>query len=63
MKKKGLIAIVAVFSIFVSMAYAQTGSIYVEIFKINDPKGLMSIGVYADEKGCPDKGKEQYRWR
>ena len=24
---------------------------------INDPKGLMSIGLYSNEKGFPDKGK------
>jgi len=58
MKKIGLLAIVAVFSIFVSMAYAQTGSIYVEISGINDPKGVMSIGLYSNEKGFPDTGKE-----
>ena len=58
MKKIGLLTIVAVFVICVSMAYAQTGTIYVEISGIDDPQGLMSIGLYSDEKGFPDKGKE-----
>jgi uncharacterized protein (DUF2141 family) len=50
--------IVSIFAIFVSMAYAQTGTIYVEIFRLNDIKGLLSIGLYSDEKGFPDKGRE-----
>ena len=58
MKKICLPTIIAVFVIFVSMAYAQTGTIYVEISGINDPKGLMSIGLYSNEKGFPDNGKE-----
>ena len=58
MKKICLPLIVSIFAIFVSMAYAQTGTIYVEISGINDPKGLMSIGLYSNEKGFPDKGKE-----
>ena len=58
MKKIGLLTIAAVFVICVSMAYAQTGTIYVEISGIDDPQGLMSIGLYSNEKGFPDKGKE-----
>lgn len=58
MKKFSLPLIVSIFAFFVSMAYAQTGTIYVEISEINDPKGLMSIGLYSNEKGFPDKGKE-----
>lgn len=58
MKKICLPLIVFIFAIFVSMAYAQTGSIDVEISGINDPKGLMSIGLYSNEKGFSDKGKE-----
>jgi len=58
MKKICLPLIVSIFAFFVSIAYAQTGSIYIEISGINDPKGLMSIGLYSDEKGFPDKGKE-----
>ena len=58
MKKICLPLIVAVFTFFVSMAYAQTGTIHVEISGINDIKGLVSIGLYSDENGFPDKGKE-----
>ncbi len=58
MKKIGLIAIVAVFTFFVPIAYAQTGTIDVEILGIKKIKGLMSIGLYSDENGFPDKGKE-----
>ncbi len=58
MKKIGLPTIVAVFTFFVSIAYAQTGTIYVKISGIKDIKGLMSIGLYSDEKRFPDKGKE-----
>jgi uncharacterized protein (DUF2141 family) len=58
MKKLSLPIIAAVFAIFVSMAYAQTGTIYVEITGIKASNGLMSIGLYATEKGFPDKGEE-----
>ena len=58
MKKLYLLLIMSVFVCFVSMAYAQTGTINVEISGIEDPKGLMSIGLYSDEKGFPDDGKE-----
>ncbi len=58
MKKFSLPLIVSIFVIFVSVAYAQTGTVIVEISDINDPKGLMSIGLYSNEKGFPDKGKE-----
>ena len=58
MKKFYLPLIMSIFVFFVSMAYAQTGTINVEISGIEDPKGLMSIGLYSDEKGFPDDGKE-----
>jgi len=58
MRKISLPLIVSIFAFFVSMAYAQTGTVIVEISDINDPKGLMSIGLYSNEKGFPDKGKE-----
>ena len=58
MKKLYLPLIMSVFVCFASMAYAQTGTINVEISGIEDPKGLMSIGLYSDEKGFPDDGKE-----
>ena len=58
MKKFSLPLIVSIFAFFVSMAYAQTGTVNVEISEINAAKGLMSIGLYSDEKGFPDKGKE-----
>ena len=58
MKKFRLPLIVISLTLFVSIAYAQTEIIYVEISGINDPKGLMSIGLYSNEKEFPDKGKE-----
>ena len=58
MKKKYLPVIASLFMIFSSIAYAQTGTLTVEISGINEIKGLISIGVYSDEKGFPDKGKE-----
>ena len=58
MKKICLPLVVSIIAIFVSMAYAQTGTLNVEISGINDIKGLMSIGVYSNEEGFPDKGKE-----
>jgi len=58
MEKFSLPIIVSIFVFFVSMAYAQTGTVIVEISDINDPKGLMSIGLYSGKKGFPDKGKE-----
>jgi uncharacterized protein (DUF2141 family) len=58
MKKFYLPLIVSIFVFFVSMAYAQTGTINVEISGVEDPKGLMSIGLYSKEKGFPDDGKE-----
>ena len=60
MKKFSLAFIVSIFIFSVSMAHAQKGTLTVEISGINDPKGLMSIGLYAEEKGFPDKG-EEYR--
>ena len=58
MKKFSLPIIVSIFVFFVSMAYAQTGTVIVEISDIIDPKGLMSIGLYSKKEGFPDKGKE-----
>jgi len=58
MKKICLPLLASLFITFGSIAYAQTGTLNVEISGINDIKGLMSIGVYSDEKGFPDKGKE-----
>jgi uncharacterized protein (DUF2141 family) len=58
MKKFYLPLIMSVFACFVSMAYAQMGTINVEISGVEDPKGLMSIGLYSKEKGFPDDGKE-----
>ncbi len=58
MKKFRLSLIVISLTLFVSIAYAQTETLNVEISGINDIKGLMSIGLYSNEKGFPDKGKE-----
>jgi len=58
MNKFSLPIIVSILIFFVSMAYAQTGTVIVEISDINDPKGLMSIGLYSKKEGFPDKGKE-----
>jgi len=58
MKKFSLPLIISIFIFFVSMAHAQTGTVNVEISDVNDPKGLMSIGLYAKKEGFADKGKE-----
>jgi len=58
MKNFYLPLIMSVFVFFVSMAHAQADTINVEISGVDDPKGLMSIGLYSDEKGFPDDGKE-----
>jgi len=51
LKKLSLPLIVSIFAFFVSIAYAQTGTVNVEISDINDPKGLMSIGLYSKKGG------------
>lgn len=58
MKKIYLSVTIFIITTFASMAYAQTGTLHVEISGINDIKGLISIGVYSNEDGFPDKGKE-----
>ncbi|NOX32977.1 MAG: DUF2141 domain-containing protein [Deltaproteobacteria bacterium] len=58
MKKFNQLLIIFITLFFVSQASAQTGTITVEVSDINDPKGLISIGVYSNEEGFPDKGKE-----
>ncbi len=58
MKKIYLSVTVFIITTFVSMAYAQTGTLRVEISEIDEIKGLMSIGLYSNEEGFPDKGKE-----
>jgi len=58
MKKFSLPLIVSIFVFFISMAHAQTGTVHVEISAVNDPKGLMSIGLYSKKERFPDKGKE-----
>jgi len=58
MNKFRLSLFAAILIFFVSIAHAQTGTIDVEISEINDIKGLVSIGLYSDENGFPDKGKE-----
>jgi len=58
MKKIYLFVIIFIITTFVSMAYAQTGTLRVEISGIDEIKGLVSIGLYLNEAVFPDKGKE-----
>ncbi len=58
MKKFYLSLFVASFTMFVLTAYAQAWTLTVKSSGINNPQGLISIGVYSDEEGFPDKGKE-----
>ena len=58
MKNFRILFIISIFVFFVSMAYAQTGTISVEISDIDELKGLMSIGLFTDEEAFPDKGNE-----
>jgi len=58
MKKIYISIMICIFVAFISMANAQTGTLNVEVSGINDIKGLMSIGLYSNKEGFPDKGKE-----
>ena len=57
MKKFRLSLIVISFTLFVSIAYAQTGTIIVEISGIHGTEGQISIGLYTSEEGFPETEK------
>ena len=57
MKRFRLSLMVICFTFFVSLAYAQTGTLTVEISEIQDTKGQISIGLYANEESFPETEK------
>ena len=57
MKKFRLSLIVISLTLFVSIAYAQTGTITVEISGIQGTEGQISIGLYTSEEGFPETEK------
>lgn len=57
MKKFRLSLIVISLTFFVSIAYAQTGTITVEISEIKGTEGQISIGLYTSEEGFPETEK------
>ncbi|MBC8431618.1 MAG: DUF2141 domain-containing protein [Desulfobacterales bacterium] len=57
MKKFRLSLIIISLTLFVSMAYAQTGKITVEISGIQGTEGQISIGLYTSEEGFPETEK------
>ena len=57
MKKFRLSLIVINLILFVSIAYAQTGTIIVEILGIKGTEGQISIGLYTSEEGFPETEK------
>ncbi len=57
MKKIRLSLIVISFTFFVSIAYAQTGMITVEISGIQGTEGQISIGLYTSEEDFPETEK------
>ncbi len=61
MKKVSLPLIVSIFALFVSMAYAQTGTITVEVSGIKDAEGLISMGLFTSEEGFPDELEKTYK--
>ena len=60
MKKFRLSLIVISLTLFVSIAYAQTGTITVEISGIQGTEGQISIGLYTSEEGFP-KTEKSYK--
>ena len=57
MKKFRLSLIVIILTLFVSIAYAQTGTITVEISVIQGTEGQISIGLYTSEESFPETEK------
>ncbi|MBC8431474.1 MAG: DUF2141 domain-containing protein [Desulfobacterales bacterium] len=57
MKKFRLLLIIISLTLFVSIAYAQTGTITVEISGIQGTEGQISIGLYTSEEGFPETEK------
>jgi len=57
MKRFRMSLIVICLTVFVSIAYAQTGKITVEISGIQGSEGQISIGLYTGEEGFPETEK------
>jgi len=58
MKKVVLSFIVTIVTILLVAVYAQAGTLTVEVSGIKETKGMISVGLYSDKEGFPDKGKE-----
>ena len=58
MKQMRLSFMVTIITFFVSVVYAQSGTLTVEVSDIDEVKGLLSVGLYANKKNFPDKGRE-----
>ena len=57
MKRFRMSLFVICLTLFVSIAYAQTGMITVEISRIQGTEGQISIGLYTSEEGFPETEK------
>ena len=57
MKKLGLSLMVISFTFFVSIAYAQTGTITVGISEIQGREGAISVGLYTRAENFPETEK------
>jgi len=57
MKRFFLILAIGLFLVPASSAYAQSGTITVEVIGINEIEGQISIGLHNDESSFPNKGK------
>ncbi len=57
MKRFRMSLIVICLTLFLSIAYAQTGTITVEISGIQGSEGQISIGLYTGEEGFPETEK------
>ncbi|MFX0201916.1 MAG: DUF2141 domain-containing protein [Candidatus Hodarchaeota archaeon] len=57
MRKISLPIIITILTFFASLAYAQSGTITVEILGIKEIKGQISIGLYNKSDDFPETGK------
>jgi len=57
MRRIILILAIGLFLLPASSAYAQGGSITVEVFGISEIEGQISIGLHKDEASFPNKGE------
>ena len=57
MKRFRMSLFVICLTLFVSIAYAQTGTITVEISGMQGTEGQISIGLYTSEEGFPETEK------